>query len=63
MALKAAPLLELRERDHHDGCPTGGERTESYTAVRPARPAKGEPAKTILIARCIDCGGHRTKEA
>lgn len=53
--------LDMRDRDHHEGCP-GGDRTESYVAIRPANPSQGEGKKRILVARCIDCGGHRIKE-
>lgn len=64
-ARERAVRLLLRERDHMDGCPlildesrTAG-RVEAYSEVRPANPARAEPAKTVTVARCIECGGAR----
>lgn len=54
----------LRDRDHLDGCPVYGStlgRVEAYEQVKPANPARAEPASTMTIARCIECGGSRVR--
>jgi hypothetical protein len=53
-----APVLELGERYHLEGCPEP-DRLEAYTGRRPARPDQGEAARDVQIIRCITCGGHR----
>ena len=50
----------LEDRDHLRGCPGG--RVEVYAAVRPAVPAKAQPAKEVSVVRCIECGGSTVME-
>lgn len=44
----------LDERDHERDCPAT--RVESYSERKPN-------GNTVLITRCLDCGGHRAEEA
>lgn len=48
-------------RDHTRGCPVqeGTElgRIEAYDAYKPRNPDTGEPARTIAVIRCVECGG------
>lgn len=61
-ATKEAERPVLTDRYHLENCPQPADRVEQYDLVRPARPAKGEAAKTVTVVRCIECGGQQVKE-
>lgn len=48
---------------HLTGCPAGEVKVETYTAVRPAKPADAIPARNLRITRCVQCGAHDVREA